>query len=289
MKGALARLKKLALRPLWVESAAFRARRRFRTLVTMPFALLGGVAWGWFAAPAMSEGSPLFWSSVGAFTFGLFIYLEQKLVPVVAALADRIGVGALSILLWEGGVVGGLAYLLTGVMQAPIVPAVAMAVGAGTLYAVAMEYALGPGARHVVSLLGAGTGGSTPRDLEYSQAESMAVRGQAADAADVYLKAIETNPRDGTPYIRLARILSQTGDYEQAILTLRTAFQRARLGADQEAFLVRQIHEICLAKLGDESRSIDDLRRLLERQREGKHAEWARRQLSEIKRGRARD
>ena len=91
----------------------------------MPFVLLAGVTWGWFAAPAIGEGSGLFWSAMGAAGFGLLFYLEQRLLPFVAAIAERIGLGALAALVWEVGVVGGLMFLFTSVLGAPVVPAVA--------------------------------------------------------------------------------------------------------------------------------------------------------------------
>ena len=97
------RLKKLTLHPLWMETIAYKARRRVQLLLSMPFVLLAGVTWGWFAAPSIGEGSGLFWSLMGAAGFGLFFYLEQKLLPVVAAMADRIGLGAVAALAWEVG------------------------------------------------------------------------------------------------------------------------------------------------------------------------------------------
>jgi len=65
----------------------------------MPFVLLAGVTWGFFSAPSIGEeGSRLLWSALGATGFGLFFYLEHKLLPVVAAMADRFGFGALTAL-----------------------------------------------------------------------------------------------------------------------------------------------------------------------------------------------
>ena len=64
----------------------------------MPFVLLAAMAWGFFSAPSIGEGSRLLWSALGATGFGLFFYLEHKLLPVVAAMADRFGFGALTAL-----------------------------------------------------------------------------------------------------------------------------------------------------------------------------------------------
>ena len=120
----------------------------------MPFVLLGGLTWGWFSAPAIGRGSGLLWSALGASGFGLFFYLEQRLVPAVASMADRIGLGGLAVLAWEVGVVGGLIFLFTSVLGAPVVPAVAIAIGVGATYSLAMEYLVcGSGADHMVNLL----------------------------------------------------------------------------------------------------------------------------------------
>ena len=72
---------------------------------------------------------------LGASGFGIFFYMEQRLLPVVAALADRIGLGGLAALVWEIGVVSGLMFLSTSVLGAPVVPAVALAIGVGVFYA----------------------------------------------------------------------------------------------------------------------------------------------------------
>ena len=81
MKALATRLKNLALRPLWTETAVHRARRRIQLLLSMPFVLMGGMTWGWFASPDIAEGSRLLWSVLGASGFGIFFYIEQRLPP----------------------------------------------------------------------------------------------------------------------------------------------------------------------------------------------------------------
>ena len=93
MKALVTRLKKLVFRPLWTESAAYKARRRTQLFLSMPFVFLAGLTWGFFSAPSMAEGSRLLWSLVGATGFAAFFYLEQRLLPVVASMADRVGQG----------------------------------------------------------------------------------------------------------------------------------------------------------------------------------------------------
>jgi hypothetical protein len=131
VKALATRLKNLALRPLWTETAVHRARRHIQLLLSMPFVLMGGMTWGCFTSPDIAERSRLLWSVLGASGFGIFFYIEQRLLPVVAALADRIGLGGLAALAWEIGLVSGLMFLFTSVLGAPVVPAVALAIGAG--------------------------------------------------------------------------------------------------------------------------------------------------------------
>lgn len=284
MKALVTRLKSLALRPLWTETDDHKSRRRLQLLLTMPFVLLAGLTWGWFSAPGMGEGSGLFWSVLGSAGFGLFFYLEQRLVPAVASLADRIGLGAVAALVWEVGVVGGLIYLLTSVLGAPVIPAVALAIGVGAVYSLGAEYLLlGSGADHAANLLGLGQGWSGPRGSDHSYPESLAKRGDLAGAAAIYKEAIWTNRRDPLPYLRLASIRTRMGAHEEAIDILRTALQVARLSAQEQARVVRQIHEIYSTQLGDAARAAPDLARYLEREPEGEHGDWARRELADIK------
>jgi len=284
VKALATGLKKLTLRPLWTETAAYKLRRRIQLLLTMPFVLLAGVIWGWFSAPAIGEGSRLFWSLMGAAGFGLLFYLEQRLLPLVAAIADRIGVGALAALAWEVGVVGGLIFLFTSVLGAPVVPAVALAFGTGMLYSLGMEYVVfGSGAEHMTNLWGLGGGWSGPRGPDYSHAEALEKRGDLEGAAEISKEAIWTNRRDPLAYFRLASLRTRMGLHEDAIDILHRALRVARFGRHGEALAVREIHEISSTGLGDSARAAPDLARYLERQPEGEHGEWARRELAHIK------
>ena len=284
MKALATRLKNLALRPLWTETAHHKARRRGQLLLTMPFVLMGGLIWGWFASPDIAEGSRLLWSVLGASGFGIFFYLEQRLLPVVATLADRIGLGGVAALAWEIGVVGGLVFLFTSVLGAPVVPAVALAIGVGVLYSLTMEYLVfGSGAGHMANLLGLGRGWSGARGSDYSHAEALEIRGDIEGATEIYKEAIGMNRRDPLPYLRLASIRTRAGLHEEAIDILRRALGVARFSPQGEALTAREIHEISSTRLGNSARAAPDLVRYLERQPEGEHEEWARRELAYIK------
>ena len=202
----------------------------------------------------------------------------------MAAIADRIGLGALAALAWEVGVVGGLIFLFTSVLGAPVVPAVALAFGAGVLYSLGMDYVVfGSGADHMTNLLGLGRGWSGPRRPDYSHAEALEKRGDLEGAAEIYKEAIWTNWRDPLAYVQLASLRNRMGLHEEAIDILRRALGVARFSSLGEALAVREIHEISSTRLGDSARAAPDLARYLERQPEGEHGEWARRELAYIK------
>lgn len=250
----------------------------------MPFVLLAGLTWGFFSAPSMEQGSVLFWSVFGAGGFGLFFYLEQRLIPAIAAAADRFGLAGPAVLAWETGVVGGLLFLFNRVLGAPVIPAVATAIGVGAIYTLAMEYVLlGSGAHHAANLLGLGRGWSRPRKSDFSHPDALAKRGDLRGAAQAYQAAIRVNRRDPLPYSRLAHVRVKMGRPEQAIEVLRKGLTVARFDANQEARFVRQIHEISRLQLGNPARAAPDLARYLEREPVGEHAEWANRELAHIK------
>ncbi len=250
----------------------------------MPFVLLAGLTWGFFSAPAIGEGSTLLWSALGAAGFGLFFYLEQRLIPAVASAADRVGMGAAAALAWEIVVVGGLVFLFTSVLGAPVVPAVATAIGIGAVYAFTMEYLLlGSGADHAANLLGLGRGWSRPRKSDYSYPDALAKRGDLDGAAALYERAIRSDRRNPLPYSRLAHVRIRMDLHEEAIDILRTALEVARFDTHEEARFVRQIHEISSRHLGDPARAAPDLARYVERTSAGEHVEWARRELVYIK------
>lgn len=277
-------MKKLAFRHLWTEGQLQRTRRRGQLLLTMPFVLLGGLIWGWFAAADIGEGSRLLWTVLGASGFGLFFYLEQMLVPLVAAIADRIGMGAFAALVWEVGMVGALMFLFTSVLGAPVVPAVALAIAVGMVYSISTEYfVFGSAADHIANLLGMGRGWSGARGSDFSYAEALEIRGDLEGAEEIYEEAIRMNRRDPQPYLRLASIRNRTGLHEEAIEILRRALGVARFSTHGEGLAVREIHEISSTRLGNPANAAPDLARYLEKEPAGQNGEWARRELAHIK------
>jgi len=160
-------------------------------------------------------------------------------------------------------VVGGLIFLFTSVLGAPVVPAVALAFGVGMTYSLGMEcFVFGSGADHLANFLGLGRGWSGPRGPDYSHAEALGKRGDLDGAVEIYKEAIFTNRRHPLAYLRLAA----TGQHEEAIDILRTALATVRFTPHGEFLAIREIHEIFSTKLGDPARAAPDLAGYLERQ-----------------------
>ncbi len=156
----------------------------------------------------------------------------------------------------------------------------------GALYALLMEYVVcGSAASDVAALIGGGGLGSRGRAEDLSRAEALAKRGDREGAIGIYRRAIESRPREGATYARLARTLVEAGEHEEALAVLRSGFLKATLSPDREAFLLRQIHEVCVTKLAEPERCLDDLRIFLEHEPDGRHAAWARREIEDIEAG----
>ena len=285
-RGWLARLWDRLRHPIWIEGRNYKARRRCRAMIAMPFAGIAGLAWGVLAAPSLA-GSVALWGPLGAFAFIFFIYLEQRMLPPLAEVVTRAfpAFGAIAGLAWETLVVGALFFMLTSVIGAPLVPAVGTALGLGAFYAVAMEYVLcGSAASDVALLLQGGAAGSGARLRNpLSHADTLLHRGRRDEAIAIYHDAIDYDSRDPKPYIRLSRVYEGEGQYETMLDVLRLALRRAELAPDQEAFVVRRIYEISASKFEDPALAAEELEHLIERQRRTEHATWARWRLKEIR------
>lgn len=202
-----------ALRPLWHEGPGDRHVLLCRLAFSLPFALLAGIVYGIYFA--RGSGAPvdatLGWS-VPAFL--LFVYLDVRLEPVVERLLlpEKWEGGWAFDFAWEmlgGGVVG---FLVTRVMGAPTVSAVALASGIGAGYAILSSRLLcGEGIGALLGVfLGWGGGGRRPSD--HSLAESLVARGRLEEAAEIYRAAQEENPTELAPYLRLSRLHAREWD-----------------------------------------------------------------------------
>ena len=199
-------------------------------------------------------------------------------------MANRIGLGGLAVLAWEVGVVGGLIFLFTRCPGRTIVPAVAIAIGVGAVYSLGMEYLVcGSGADHMVNLLGIGRGWSGARGSDYSHPEALAKRGDMEGAAKIYKEAIRMNRRDPCPTFGWHAYALGWASTKRPSTSYARPCRWRTSAPTKRLWFVRHIHEICSTQLEDRARAAPDLARYLERQPEGEHGEWARRELIYIK------
>lgn len=274
-----------ALRPLWHEGPGDGRILACRLAFSLPFAALAGIVYAiYFARDSDATiGATLLWT-VPAFL--LFVYLDVRLEPVAERLLlpERWEGGWAFDFVWEtvgGGIVG---FLVTRVMGAPTVSAVALASGIGAAYAFLSSRLLcGEGVGALLGLfLGWGSGGRRPSD--HSLAESFAARGRIEEAAELYRAALEEDPSDAGIYLRLARLHTHDGDDpEEGIRWLKDARRKATLTPEQEELVARRIVEIW-QRAGMPLRAAPELARLAERHPpETPTGQWARRELAEIK------
>ena len=122
--GFLERLRRLLGHRFWSVDAELGARQRLRLLVGIPFAAIAGLAWGAFASPSL-VGGPLLWPLVGAASFSLFMYVQQRLIgPIGRVVGLRWPrAGGFAGLAWEDVLRIAIVFVLTSVHGARLVPA----------------------------------------------------------------------------------------------------------------------------------------------------------------------
>jgi hypothetical protein len=280
---ALAKLKKLGLRPLWEEDADQVARRRRRLAVGLPFSALAGIAWGVNAAPAIGTGSGLFWSLVGATAMVVFIYLEQRVVPPLAESITEGGKrgGRWGTVVWEAALIGGFILLLTRLLGVPEAPGVEMAVGFGAFYTTVVELLMDGVPGGVARLLGAGAGGPA-RPARTSRVDALISRGAWAEAIEDCRVAISEHPGVATPYFELVRVQIARKDYSGAVDVLDRCYRRARLTLDEEDYVVHRMSELCVSRLDDPDRAAYLISEWLDRHPDLAPPEWAERTLKDL-------
>lgn len=132
----------------------------------------------------------------------------------------------------------------------------------------------------LVSLLGAG-GGTQP---EYSQAASLAMRGDVAGARALYEDAIRRAPRDAQAYIAFARMLRDDArDPVAALDVLSTALQATRLDARTREAIMREMVDLYVHHLNEPGRAAVLLGRFIDREHAHGDVDWARALLRNVK------
>ncbi len=164
---------------------------------------------------------------------------------------------------------------------APLYPVIGILIGAAVVFVVVVLISEAGG--KIGSRLHLPSGRTTPHKPEHSQAQSLAVRGDYAEAADAYELLTLENPRDPEPYIQLARLhRDRLDDLERAVRWFRRALRDAEISSGQEILVLREIVEIYTHRLGEPARAGPYLARIAEKYPETPDGQWAERELDEL-------
>lgn len=276
----------LLARPLWQLSPGERKKQRCELAVALPFAALGGAAYGAFWARQAGAAAP---GIVPLAAAGLCVgvYLQITLTPPVAHLVGVVlgeGLEPLGPLLWDGVSGAGAAFLATRFLGVGVLPAVALAGAIGAVYAGVLSYGIcGRAAADLVGILSGSVGGGRSRP-SYSYPASLADRGHHEEALLEYERLVEADPSDPAPYLLAARVVRESlRDFEAEARWLGRARERARLSDQQELHIGRRLVDLWRTDLGDPRRAAPELARLAERFPETDTGAWARTELALLK------
>lgn len=189
-----------------------------------------------------------------------------------------------------------LGWSLVGAFLGVLLGVFAMAQGVGTwvlLVTVPMGWAgsyFGPLlilrlAGQAGSTLYAPSGKSTPRAKEYSLAESLVVRGMYDEAAAAFQDAIDDDPSDWQPYLRIARMKrDRASDPAGAATWFKRAIVEAGMPSGTRLLVLKEYVELCERRLNAPATAAPLLARLAEVEGDTPEGRWAAGALSEIKR-----
>lgn len=279
-------------RPLWRLDRQERARQRCQLLLALPFAAVGGLAFGVFWA-RQTDAAIVEIGILSALGLCALVYLQIVVTPLMTHLVGRVfgqGMAPMGELLWDGAAGGVAAFAATRFLGVEVLPAVGLAAALGALYAVGLAYALcgGAAADAVGFLSGAGARGS-PRKPDYSYPAALAARGRTAEALDEYRGLVEADPSEPEPYLLAARLLREEKSFQEEVRWLERARDRADLSVRQRIRVARRIIDIWRAEMDRPRKAAPELARLAERFPDTEAGSWARTELAELKDEMARE
>jgi len=127
------------------------------------------------------------------------------------------------------------------------------------------------------------SGDSTPHQREYSQPQSLALRGRYEEAVKAYEGFCLEFPDEPEPYLRIARLYrDELQRYDDAIQWFKKARSHARLAQADEITVAQEIIEIHTLRLKQPTRAIPELARLAERFPAHPAAAWARQRMGRV-------
>lgn len=128
------------------------------------------------------------------------------------------------------------------------------------------------------------TGSTTPYKRQFSQAKALAIQGKYEAAIAEYERDIAEDPTEAEPYLQIARILrDRLGRHEEAIAWFKRARREARLSEGEDILTAREIVEVLTLRLAEPRRALPELARLLDTYPTAPAAQWARREMAEIR------
>lgn len=180
-----------------------------------------------------------------------------------------------------GGGLFGYAGMLYGLWGGSMVLVLVMG---GLLLTFSLPLAFAALSGRAANVLYNPSGAGPPRRREYSQAESLVVRGLYDEAVVAFEVASAEDPTDPTPSLRIARIHRDwTRRYEEAARWFRQALERTERGSGLALLVTKELVELYTVKLASPARAAPLLARLAEGRDGTPEAAWARDELARIK------
>jgi len=199
--------------------------------------------------------------------------------------ADR--ANQIRLLAWAA--LGGTAGALFATLGSPIagwssgfVPVAGFLLGALVVYIVAA--AVSGSLAGIVSSLFYPQARDAHRPADHSYAESLVVRGRYSEALEEYEHLAATNPVDPEPLLRIARLMRDRLNQSEGSVEWFARARDAATDAAAEEHVVRELVELLVRKLGRHDQAVVELARFVRRHAGEPCAEWARRDLTVLKR-----
>lgn len=182
-----------------------------------------------------------------------------------------------------GAALGGAAALALADRGAPLW-LVALCPVLGWLVVTLLTLLLVGSAGRVASTLYAPSSGAPPRKKEHSQAESLVATGRYEEAVAAFELAVEEDPSDPTPYLRIARIhRDHLGRYEEAVRWFRRTVRESAAPRGTAVLARKELIELFTHRMGAPERALPELARMAEELAGSPEGEWAAAELREIK------
>lgn len=255
-------------------------------MILVPSMTLAGGVWGVLAS--MPTEAVVSGGLLGGALFGTATWLYLRIQPFVSWSLDRrypragrwLAAGIDSLL------VGGAAWTITDGIGIDPIPAATAAVTLGAVYSAAVVGFFDEGGTRAISgVLGVVRGGGTGiRIPPYSHIQTLLQRRDWASARAELEAFVDEHPSDPRGWLDLGRLLHREfGESEAGVHALRRGVDRARMDALVHRQYVATILDIRRAT-GEPERAGRDLAVLAEATDGTPSADWARRELEELRR-----